>query len=128
MFKKYPIRRELEIIHFGRKHLLYTFDKGKYKVISLLFALFADAFGLYRNIYRSLIGIYCILVGLTAQERNRTTNVFPLILRPYSSNITKVVETIGMFLRALNSSKIIDIDGRKVMLYAIIFIFLGDIL
>lgn len=33
-----------------------------------------------------------------------------------------------MFLRALNSSKIIDIDGRKVMLYAIIFVFLGDIL
>lgn len=128
MFKKYPIRRELEIIHFSRKHLLYIFDKGKYKVMSLLFALFTDAFGLYRNIYRSLIGIYYILVGLIVQERNRTTNVFPLTLRPYSSNIARVVETIGIFLQALNSSKIIDIDGRKVMLYVIIFVFLGDIL
>lgn len=128
MFKKYPIRRELEIIYFGRKYLLYIFDKGKHKVISLLFALFADAFGLYRNIYRSLIGIYCILAGLTAQERNYTTNIFPLILRPYSSNIARVVETIGIFLRALDSSKIIDIDSRKVILYAITFVFLGDML
>lgn len=85
-------------MHFSRKHLLYTFDKGKHKVMSLLFTLFTDAFGLYRNIYRSLIGIYCILVGLTIQERNYTTNIFPLTLRPYSSNITRVVETIGMFL------------------------------
>lgn len=128
VFKKHPIRRELEIMYFGRKHLLYTFDKGKHKVMSLLFALFADAFGLYRNMYRSLIGIYCILAGLTAQERNRTTNVFPLTLGPYSSNIAGVVETIGMFLRALDSGKIIDIDGRKVMLCAITFVFLGDIL
>lgn len=128
MFKKHPIRRELEIMYFSRKYLLYTFDKGKHKVISLLFTLFADAFGLYRNIYRSLIGIYYILAGLTIQERNRTTNVFPLILRLYSSNIARVVETIGIFLRALNSSKIIDIDGRKVILYTITFVFLGDIL
>ncbi|EGP82052.1 uncharacterized protein MYCGRDRAFT_51748, partial [Zymoseptoria tritici IPO323] len=52
-----PIRGELKILEFGRRVLLTKFVSG-YKVISLLLTYFIDAFSLFRNITRLLIGFY----------------------------------------------------------------------
>ncbi len=74
--------------------MLSIFDNTKYIVILIVLTNFLDVFGLYRNIYRALIGVYFILAGLSIVERNRTINVISLTLSPYSSNIDDVVNTI----------------------------------
>lgn len=88
---------------------------------------FIDAFGLYRNLYRLLIGIYFILVLLSARERDRRSNIFPLILGPYSSNFADVVEAIKL-LTILNRGIEVYILGiEKILLVVFTLAFLSNI-
>lgn len=96
-----PIRGELEILQYGRAGLLRTFYSNT-AVVSLPLITFIDSFGLYRNMYRSLIGFYIILAGLSFYERTRRTNVLALTLGPYGSNMDAVVRAIGLLLRQLD--------------------------
>lgn len=87
---------------------------------------FIDAFGLYRNSYRLLIGIYFILVLLSARERDRRSNVFPLTLGPYSSNFADVVEAIKL-LAVLNRGVEVYILGiGKILLVVFTLAFLSN--
>lgn len=138
VLQSYPIRRELEIIHFGRYYLLALFDREKYQVILLALLNFLDAFGLYRNIYRTLIGIYFLPIGLSTVERNRSTNVIPLTLGLHRSNVKAVVKAIGLAIRVLDkgivlfdsvlATKLNNTTGKKkpIMFYISIFVYLGD--
>lgn len=47
---------------------------------------------------RALIGLYIINGAFTILERRRRTNIFPLTIGPYSSNLEGVIDTIGLFL------------------------------
>jgi hypothetical protein len=71
-----PSRGELELQAFGRAHL-GSFDTtlSNRKTVSLPLLTFIDGFGLYRNAYRSLMGIYCIPTGLTFKERTSRVKV-----------------------------------------------------
>lgn len=92
----------------------------------LLLITFIDTFGLYRNSYRSLIGIYFILAALDIYERNRRVNVSPLILGPYSSNFADIIEAIRL-LSVLDKGIKVYIPGEgRVLLVAFTFAFLGD--
>ena len=57
---------------YGREALKDTFYSEE-KVISIPYQLFIDGFGLYRNIYRSLVGFYMIPAAK-----------FPKILGPHT--------------------------------------------
>ena len=70
-------------------------DDKEDEVISCPILVFIDGFGLYRNSYRSLIGVYAIVAGLTAEDRNRQANVFPLTLSPHGSNFVDTVKSFG---------------------------------
>jgi hypothetical protein len=73
--KSHPIRGELELLTYGREHL-EQFDtkiSGR-KTISVPLMTFIDGFGLYRNAYRSIMGIYLIPAALSFQERARALN------------------------------------------------------
>lgn len=48
--------------------------------------------------YRALIGLYIINGAFTILEYRRCTNIFPLTIGPYSSNLEGVINTIGLFL------------------------------
>lgn len=54
----HPIRAELEIAAYGRENLIRDFCDGGSNVLSLPQLTFIDAFGVYRNMYRSLTGCY----------------------------------------------------------------------
>lgn len=96
------------------------------KTILLPLITFIDAFGLYRNSYRSLIGIYFILVALNIYKRNRRVNISPLILGPYSSNFVDVIEAIRL-LSVLDKGIKVYIPGEgRVLLVAFTFAFLRD--
>lgn len=97
--KQYLIRGELEIKHFSRQAIIDRFlRKDSIKVIVVLMLNFIDDFGLYRNMYRALIGFYIQNRAFTILERKRRTNVFPLTIGPYSSNLEGVIQAIGSFL------------------------------
>lgn len=72
-------------MHLGRKGLIARLDSHvtKIKVYSLPLINFIDGFGLYRNMYRSIIGFYFTLAGLLYKERMWRTNVIPFTLGPH---------------------------------------------
>lgn len=124
----YPICSELEIQTFGRAYIesLDPRQSRRRRTMSLPLLTFIDAFGLYRNLYRLLIGIYFILASLYTRERDRRANVFPLTLGPYSSNFADVVEAIKL-LATLNQGIEVYIPGRgNVLLVAFTIAFLSD--
>lgn len=87
---------------------------------------FIDAFGLYRNLYRSLIGIYFIIAVLNTRKRDRRANVFPLTLRLYGSNFADIVEAIKL-LTILNRGVEVYILGTgKILLVAFTLAFLSN--
>lgn len=105
------LRSKLEILQYSREYLLRTFAKLGQKVYSLLFYVFIDGFGLYRNMYRKLDAFYIILARLSFQERTRRTNVYLVIVSPYSSNIEAVVRAIGLIIRTLDNGELLNIPG-----------------
>ena len=115
--KCHPIRGELEIKTYGRQYL-EQFDKnlsGR-KTISIPLITFINGFGLYRNAYRSLMGMYFIPASLSFHERARRVNVFPLTLGPHGSNFADVVDAMKARLAVLDKGIEVQIKGETVLL------------
>lgn len=87
---------------------------------------FIDAFRLYRNSYRSLIGIYFIIVVMNSRERNRRANMFPLTLSLYSSNFVDVVDTIRLLASLDRGIEVLILGQGLVLLVAFILAFLSN--
>ena len=117
-----PIRAELEIAEFGRQYLVDTLSSS----ISVPLLCFMDAFGLYRNMYRSLMGIYLIFAGLSVKERKRRSNVLPLTFGPHGSELKDVCEALKPGIAALDRGLSIVINGQKQVVCAFIMVWLGD--
>ncbi|KAI4657368.1 uncharacterized protein J4E79_007441 [Alternaria viburni] len=130
-----PHRAELELQKEGRSHFVEKFDKNKDEVVSLPMLCFIDAFGLYKNMYRSIKGVYLIMSFLDEVERSRKTNVVPLTLGPYASNWEDVVDSL-MHMRDLDRGTTITLQfGTKqhmrmvdVFVCAPILAYTGDML
>lgn len=94
--------------------------------MSLLLLTFIDVFGLYRNLYRLLIGIYFILALLCGYERNRRVNVFPLTLGPHSSNFADIVEAIKLLAVLDRGVEVYILGIGNVLLIAFTLAFLSN--
>ncbi|KAL9593508.1 MAG: hypothetical protein Q9219_007519 [cf. Caloplaca sp. 3 TL-2023] len=93
-----PTRGELELAVYGRQF----FERlAQNKTLSVPVLTFIDAFGLYRNMYRSLMGVYCTIANLNWRERKRRANVLPLTLGPHGSNFGDVIRTLQPALEQL---------------------------
>lgn len=88
--------------------------------------IFIDAFGLYRNLYRSLIGIYFIIAVLNTRKRDRRANVFPLILRLYGSNFVDIVEAIKLLAILNRGIEVYILGTGKILLVAFTLAFLSN--
>jgi hypothetical protein len=121
----HPIRGELELAYYGRKKLLDFFRDAE-TCISLPFMCFIDEFGLYRNMYRSLLGIYWIPAGFSASDRQRRQNVYTLTLGPHGANFDDVIAALRPSLARLDEGLPLIVNGqpRNVMAFTIAFI--GD--
>ena len=117
-----PIRGELEIVEFGRQYLIDTLTNS----VSVPLMCFMDAFGLYRNMYRSLLGIYFIFAGLTVNERKRRSNVFPLTFGPHGSELKAICDTLKPGIAALDRGLSMKINGEEQVVCAFIMVWLGD--
>lgn len=99
--------------------------QGKTLYLNLL--IFIDSFGLYRNVYRSIIGQYFILDSLLFQERARRTNIFPFTLGPYGSNFPNIVKLVEARIAILDKGIFVNINSEDMLLYILILAYLGDI-
>lgn len=97
------------------------------EVISILLQFFIDAFGLYRNMYRLLIGYYLFNAALKNKDRNRRANIILLTLGLYSCNLPAVIEAVGPILTALDASIEIELANRtKKIVYIFTFVFISN--
>lgn len=88
---------------------------------------FIDIFGLYRNIYRLLIGCYLFNATLKNKDRNRRANIILLTLGLYSCNLLAVIEAVSPILVVLDASIKIELANRtKKIVYAFIFVFISN--
>lgn len=58
--------------------------------ISIPFSVFLDGFGLYRNVYQSLKGMYVTPAALSIYERKRLINLFVLMIGMFRCNEVKM--------------------------------------
>lgn len=121
-----PIRGQLEIETYGRDCLLQQLT-GPARTLSLPFFCFIDGFGLYRNMYRTIMGYYVVNASLNNVERARRTNVTPLTLGPHGSNLADVVAAIGPGLSKFEEGTKVMINGQETTVFAFVFAFTGDI-
>ena len=125
--KSNPLRAELELQTFGRDHLeAFDYKRTNRKTISVPLMTFIDGFGLYRNAYRTLVGVYTIFAGLSFQERARRANVIPLTLTPHGSNFADVVDALKAGLIPLDRGVEVKINGETVLLCTFTHAFIGD--
>lgn len=97
-------------------------------VLSIVTINFLDSFGLYRNIYRSLIGFYVSNARLLLKERKRRTNLILLTIGPYRSNLADVINIIGLLLTELDASIVISINSVETIVCIILLFFISNIL
>jgi len=109
----HPIRAQLEIELYGRQ-CFERWDKLKLhssdSIVSCPTLVFIDGFGLYRNSYRSLVGVYVIPAGLDGDDRHRPANIFPITLSPHGSNFNDVVGALQS-LENLDRGVTVTING-----------------
>lgn len=126
-----PVRSELELNYFSQKQLVSKFyiRKDGIVVTSMPLYFYIDAFRLYRNMYRALIGVYLFIAILPNKERGRRANIIPLTLGLYSYNLTEVIDAIGAIVSTLDTRVIIElVDSTKIIVYTQILTFIGNIL
>lgn len=116
-----PVGGELEIQQVGRDLVTSTYYAST--SISLPVSIFIDTFGLYRNMYRALLGIYLNQLNLNERTRSRQHNVIPLTLGPSAASFIDVFHTLpGM--RDIDAGTFID--ELDAFVCAPILFFIGD--
>ena len=113
----------LEFSIHSRQHLLKL---AKSPCLSVHFLTFIDAFGLYRNIYRSILGIYVRIIGLSWMKGKRRANVLPLILGPHASEFADMIKVFEAGLTALDSGVKMELNGIETAVCAFALAFVGD--
>lgn len=117
----HPLSAELELRTYGRAHLI-----APQKTLSVPHIDFVDAFGLYRNMYRSLTGVYLIPANISLRERTRLVNIFPVTLGPHGTNIQDVFGAISHGYREVERGIQVEIQGEMQRVFAPALGYLGD--
>lgn len=119
-----PIRGELEITEYTRQYLIDNFDRRS-TVISVPVLTFIDGFGLFRNMYRTLMGVYLIIAAFTFREHSRRSNVLLLTLSPHGSNFSDVVNALQA-LYHLDAGQVLQINNQDIFVCVYTLAYLGD--
>lgn len=128
LMQSHPIRGQLEIETYGRTFLLQKMAvPGSNRAVSMPLFTFIDGFGLYRNMYRALMGFYFVNASLNHVERARRANVTPLTLGPHGSSMGDVVDALGPRISQFEAGNTITLHtGETVTVFAFTFAFTGD--
>uniref|UniRef100_A0A8H7N767 Uncharacterized protein n=1 Tax=Bionectria ochroleuca TaxID=29856 RepID=A0A8H7N767_BIOOC len=120
-----PHRAELELITYGRQHFVQNFQPDT--IISLPFKMFIDAFGAYRNMYRSLLGVYGLPAFYPDHIASLRSSVIPLTLGPFGVDENEVLRSLT-YLRELDKGCEIElVGGETLFVCAFTICFVSDI-
>ncbi|CAH0037659.1 unnamed protein product [Clonostachys rhizophaga] len=119
-----PHRAELELTTYGRQHFVQNFQPDT--MISLPFKMFIDAFGAYRNMYRSLLGVYGLPAFYPDHIASLRSSVIPLTLGPFGADENEVLRSLT-YLRELDKGCEIElVGGEKLFVCAFTICFVSD--
>ncbi|OAF59083.1 hypothetical protein VC83_04343 [Pseudogymnoascus destructans] len=107
--QSHPHVAELELKAYGRKWILEALKQG---FISLPFIEFIDGFGIWRNMYRSLTGVYISLAGQALRVRMHRENVIVLTTTPHGSRLDDILASM-IDLPELERGMTLDINGKE---------------
>lgn len=128
MCHTHRLRAELEIEEYGRAVYEDQWDAinpENLPVESFPMVIFIDGFGVFRNSYRSLMGMYFTPAALTLEERLRPRNMFPLVLGPHASEFGDVLAGLRT-LADLESDQVMGINGQDSRVCAFAMCYTGD--
>ncbi|KAG6140097.1 hypothetical protein E4U25_005470 [Claviceps purpurea] len=120
-----PLRGEREIEAFGRAYLEKHFTNPHMK--SLPMFLFADGFGLFRNMYRAIEGLYLMPQYVPAAEREKLCSLIPLTLGPFGANKADIYKALN-YLCELEKGKVVMVNGQEIFVCAFVSAFVGDMM
>lgn len=124
----HPPRAELELKVYGRELYANEWDStapGVLPVVSFPMLTFIDGFGVYRNSYRTLMGLYFTPAALTADERLRPGSIFPLVLGPHASDFGDVIASLKTMAYA-DRGIVEEINGQDTRMCAFTMAYIGD--
>ena len=121
----HPHRGELEIKEYTRDGIIGKLCSG-HKAFSLPYTNFIDAFGLYRNMYRSVTGVYMQWAFLRAGDRKRQANVFPFTLGPFAAKWEDIVDSMIHISHLQFGADIYLDDGTPATIVAPCLAYVGD--
>jgi hypothetical protein len=117
------LRGKKEIKTFGRQYLATHFANTN--VLSLPMFLLIDAFGIFKNMYRAIDSFYTIPQYSQRQYRNMRSNLIPLTLGQFGSDIADTI--LGLFhLCGLDSGMNLYINNQEQFVCAFVGAILGD--
>lgn len=117
------IRAELKIKIFGRDYLIVQLLN---KVKSLSMIIFVNEFEFYRNMYRILTDVYAVPAELTINERQKSRNVYIIILSFHESEFNDVINSFRINLKIADCEYIVDICEMKTSMWASVMIWLKN--
>ena len=124
----HPIRAELEMEAYDRHTFVSEWDTavdGVIPTIACPLLTFIDGFGIYRNSYRTLMGVYVVPAGLSENDRTREANFFPIALGPHGSDFGDVVKALQS-MRYLDEGTEAFIHGKQHRLCVFTMCYTGD--
>ncbi|RYC58953.1 hypothetical protein CHU98_g7247 [Xylaria longipes] len=124
----HPPRAELELKVYGRELYANDWDStvsGTLPVVSFPMLTFIDGFGVYRNSYRTLMGLYFTPAALRADERLRPGSIFPLVLGPHASDFGDVIAALRTMAYA-DHGIVEEINGQDTRICAFTMAYVGD--
>lgn len=124
----HPVRADLEIQAYGREIFTTVWDRavsGTLPIISCPVLSFIDGFGVFRNSYRSLMGLYCTPAGLKEEDRGRAINLFPIALGPHGSDFRDVIKGLRT-MADLDRGVVTDINGEDTRICVFTLCYTGD--
>ncbi|KAI5846335.1 hypothetical protein DFP73DRAFT_593398 [Morchella snyderi] len=95
--------------------------------ISIPYSVFLDGFGLYRNAYYSLKGMYITPTGLDEYERSRLYNMYVLMIGPFGSNEQQMAKCVEENAHIMGRGTCIRLEsGEDVFVTAFPQVLIGD--
>lgn len=109
--KRHRLSAENELLHFGRNEIF-----SPEPIVSLPYTTFLDGFGLYRNSYHSLAGLYITPAALPRERREKLHNVFVHMIGPFGSSEHDISNAIKPdCLRMAHATNIRVLDGTDIL-------------
>jgi hypothetical protein len=121
----HPLRAELEVAHYGREYLM-TLSSSSHKCRAMPIMFFIDGFGIHRNMYRSLKGMYVTPAGLPYNERRKVGNNFMLTLGPHGASFDDVISSFQKDFQSLEKAVELKVNGEVTTVTMFVLAYTGD--